>query len=432
MPGEQPDPPAAVSDLVQDVQHAVRALIASPPTGRPTDVGAVLRLAEQLRGLGLRELAELDASGQYRDDEAPNAAVWLRRAMVLGDDSARAAVRLSGRLREELPLVLDQLIAGDTTLEHVRAAAAGTAGLDPDLVRGAQGSVGQLLLVADPATVRRQLRERAEAIDPELARDAVRRQRARQGLFADVLAGAGVVLSGSLCDEDGAVLLHGLDLAVEADRAAGDTRSLPARRAAVLVKWALLAAHADAPGDSLAQDAHTVRTQFLLTCTADQLTALAQGQAISQLDALAVLRGATPVTPACFPTGAGVLPEALRRLACDAAVTVVVQRYLAGERGEQTRAEPLYVGRSARTISGAQFKALVVRDRRCVVRGCHRRPAQCAGHHVRHWLDGGLSDLDNLVLLCHVHHHDHHDRGHDLQHHDGRWMTASGWAHAPP
>ena len=46
---------------------------------------------------------------------------------------------------------------------------------------------------------------------------------------------------------------------------------------------------------------------------------------------------------------------------------------------------------------------------------------------------GGLTDLDNLVLLCHQHHHDHHDRGLELPHRDGRRrLTATGWAHSPP
>jgi hypothetical protein len=36
-------------------------------------------------------------------------------------------------------------------------------------------------------------------------------------------------------------------------------------------------------------------------------------------------------------------------------------------------------------------------------------------------------------LLCFAHHHEHHDRGRDLQHRDGRWLTHTGWgAHAPP
>jgi hypothetical protein len=30
--------------------------------------------------------------------------------------------------------------------------------------------------------------------------------------------------------------------------------------------------------------------------------------------------------------------------------------------------------------------------------------AYCDAHHVRHWVDGGPTDLSNLVLLCRHHH----------------------------
>ena len=206
-----------------------------------------------------------------------------------------------------------------------------------------------------------------------------------------------------------------------------------------------------------------MRSHLLITCTAEQLAALATADAHSQLDllgapltgaaALAVLTGRTPVQPAVLPTGAPLLPAALRRLACDTTFSLIVHQHLTAARGAgeggagapggaggaggagrvgPVRVEPLYVGRSSRTVSGAQFKALVVRDQHCVARGCHRRPSQCQAHHVRHWLDGGPTDLDNLVLLCDQHHHDHHDRGHDLQHHDGRWLTQAGWDTDPP
>ncbi len=47
----------------------------------------------------------------------------------------------------------------------------------------------------------------------------------------------------------------------------------------------------------------------------------------------------------------------------------------------------------------------------CVFPGCDRPPAHTEAHHIQHWADGGKTDLDNLVLLCSVHHHDVHDRG---------------------
>jgi hypothetical protein len=65
---------------------------------------------------------------------------------------------------------------------------------------------------------------------------------------------------------------------------------------------------------------------------------------------------------------------------------------------------PLAVGRTQRTATAAQLKALVVRDGGCVHPGCARSAAYCDAHHVQHWADGGLTDLPNLVLLCRHHH----------------------------
>ncbi len=419
---------------------AVDVLAGGPVSGCPVDLAVLLAQAERLRGLGLLGLGELEVSRGYAADGSVSAAAWLRRTQVIGDDSARAAVRLAGRLRAELAGLGQALLAGHTTVEHVRAVAAGTAGLDSELVTAACGALVELVGSAAPHTVRLELRQRAQAVDGALGRDAARRQQARRGFYADPLAGAGVLLGGALDDEDGAVLLHALDLAVHADRdaaglAATGRRGLPARRADALVGWARRAAlELSGAGDTLAQDAHTVRSHLLITCTGEQLAALASADAHSQLDllgqpgaidqarltgaaALAVLTGRTPVEPAVLPTGAPLLPTALRRLACDSTFSLIVQQHLTAAAGTTAagvgagggaggraaggvggvtaaRVEPLYAGRSSRTVSGAQFKALVVRDRRCVVRGCHRRPSQCQAHHVRHWLDCGRTDLD--------------------------------------
>ncbi len=130
-----------------------------------------------------------------------------------------------------------------------------------------------LVQTTDPATVRATLKERPDAIRPDLARQAARRAHDRRGFYADDVLGAKVSLSGSLGAEDGQVLLLGLDLACDADRTAGDRRTLPQRRADVLVQWAReAAARLSGPGDTLARDAHTVRTHLLITCTPDQLT----------------------------------------------------------------------------------------------------------------------------------------------------------------
>lgn len=50
------------------------------------------------------------------------------------------------------------------------------------------------------------------------------------------------------------------------------------------------------------------------------------------------------------------------------------------------------------------WNALVLRDHQCRFPGCNRRAGWCDGHHVRHWLDGGATELENLVMLCGHHH----------------------------
>ena len=67
-------------------------------------------------------------------------------------------------------------------------------------------------------------------------------------------------------------------------------------------------------------------------------------------------------------------------------------------------------GRSTRTISRRLRRALEHRDRCCAVPGCGATRGLHA-HNIRHWENGGPTDLDNLVLLCPHHHLLHHSGG---------------------
>jgi hypothetical protein len=66
--------------------------------------------------------------------------------------------------------------------------------------------------------------------------------------------------------------------------------------------------------------------------------------------------------------------------------------------------QPLDVGRRTRVVPPAIRTALAVRDRGCVHPGCDRPPPFTDAHHIRAWIDGGATSLDNLVLLCRTHH----------------------------
>lgn len=66
---------------------------------------------------------------------------------------------------------------------------------------------------------------------------------------------------------------------------------------------------------------------------------------------------------------------------------------------------PLKYGRVRRTASKEQNNALAIRDGGCIFPGCSRQPDWCDAHHIKTWAqDHGLTDIENLALLCRKHH----------------------------
>ena len=75
--------------------------------------------------------------------------------------------------------------------------------------------------------------------------------------------------------------------------------------------------------------------------------------------------------------------------------------------------EILHHGRAKRLATPAQRRALAARDGGCCFPNCTRPAAWTEAHHIKAWIDGGLTDLNNLCLLC-AHHH--------------RSFESAGWA----
>jgi hypothetical protein len=88
-----------------------------------------------------------------------------------------------------------------------------------------------------------------------------------------------------------------------------------------------------------------------------------------------------------------------RYLTCDATCEVWFER--AGR--------VIGAGRTTRTVNRRLRRALEHRHHTCAVPGCGATRGLHA-HHIRHWEDGGPTDLNNLVLVC-PHHHRLHHRG---------------------
>jgi hypothetical protein len=94
-------------------------------------------------------------------------------------------------------------------------------------------------------------------------------------------------------------------------------------------------------------------------------------------------------------SGEPVSAATARRLACDARVLPAV---LGGA------GEVLEVGAETETVTQGLRRAAELRDRGCRFPGCDRPMDECETHFVTHWSRGGLSIVDNVVLLCRHHH----------------------------
>ncbi|MGQ0845764.1 MAG: DUF222 domain-containing protein, partial [Sporichthyaceae bacterium] len=110
-------------------------------------------------------------------------------------------------------------------------------------------------------------------------------------------------------------------------------------------------------------------------------------------------------------TGETLTAETVRRTLCDANLHPL---HVDGN------GIPLKLGRSQRLASPGQWLALIARDGGCVGPNCTRPPEWTQVHHTTYWENFGLTDIENMCLLC-----DHH---HDEVHHGG-WqidMAADG------
>jgi hypothetical protein len=111
-----------------------------------------------------------------------------------------------------------------------------------------------------------------------------------------------------------------------------------------------------------------------------------------------------PGAPAAdYAFGATTSAEWARRFACDAAISRIIMG---------PASEILDAGRTTRTFTAAQLRAITARDRHCIWPGCDAPPGRCDAHHITHWANGGPTNITNAVLLCGR----HHDRVHNAHH----------------
>src|SRR6266540_3392169 len=319
------------------------------------------------------------------------------------------------------------LAAGEVSPQHAAVLADATSGLPPRKVAEAEPVLVDAARRLDPPRLHRLAAHLRDLVDPEAAEERARARLDQRGLWLAGTFEGMVAVKGLLDPETGEATMAAL-APLARPTGPDDERSAEQRRADALgelARHALQSGHLPQGGG--------LRPQ--LTVTADLATLRAQHGV-----------GGTGGWGAVLPG------ETARRLACDAQVTrAVVRRHSTdalhgtGDRWGQAdggggdgglaaelRAaiatlppplgapvELLDLGRATRVISPALRRALAVRDGGCAAPGCDRPPPWTDAHHLVHWLHGGPTSLDNLVLLCRTHHRAVHEEGWHLDHDPG-------------
>ncbi|MEU7781384.1 HNH endonuclease signature motif containing protein [Micromonospora parva] len=347
---------------------------------------AAHRLEQRLAAVKLALIRELDGRGTATAHGASSTAVWLRERLRLTIAAARRLVDLAAVLDTGNPGVRHALADGHITVDQARVIADTI-----DTVHTAAGpeaadkSLGVLVEWAgqfDPTLLRKLGTRILDHVAPDIADAAAeaaldaeaRRATRDRHLTLSTLTDGRLRLTATLDTETAGLLRAAID-PLSAPSGPDDERSPGQRRHDALSDVCRLALRTGELPENGGDPA-----QIVVTTSYDGLT----GQ----------LGGGT------LDTGLHLTPEAVRRLACDAAILPAV---LNGA------GQPLDLGRQRRLITGPLRRALVLRDRGCAFPGCDRPPRWCDAHHIHHWANGGTTSLDNAVLLCgHHHRHLHH------------------------
>jgi hypothetical protein len=341
------------------------------------DLVAERRQIDRLEADFSRRLRRFEALDGHSADGATSVIAWLRNRCGLSAAGAMGRTEVARRLAV-LPDAADLFAAGAIGLDSAVVLAQAVTEVGTGAAVAAAPELTQAALVQDPTELRLSTRQLRHQVDAAAAPASAEKLYERRCLTMTPCASGAYRLEGLLDPEGGALLCSTVGALMRP--LPGDTRSTRQRRADALVELAVRAAHAQRLPRRGGQRPHLV-----LRTT------------------LAALRG-DPGEPAPELSGVGAVPLATaQRIACDAAVSEVVM---------SPGGQPLDAGRTRRTPSPAQRRALVERDRGCCFPSCDRPPEWCDAHHLlRDCGKGGQTNVAEMGLICRTHHRMVHEGG---------------------
>ncbi|MGH7723587.1 MAG: DUF222 domain-containing protein [Candidatus Dormibacteria bacterium] len=316
---------------------------------------------------------------------------WVTIATGIDLWNAREMLRVGWVLRG-LPGITEAFAAGRLSFDKVRALSRVATAADESiwLEVALEASGSQL------ARICRQFRRSVAVDDP--SRSAL--QRARRRVVSWWLDDDGMLaLYATLPPEEGRLVLNAIESAVVGAVAIAPVDELDCDDGERAVDDPCAEDPAEHPHGARRADALVrICARWLDDAAAAAPPGTAPTELVVHVDA-ATLSGLDPGGRCHLEEGPAIALAAARRLACDVTLVTVAEH----------DGVPLDVGRSRRVVSGRMRRLLQLRDQGCRYPGCAVPAAATEGHHLVHWVDGGRTDLANLVSLCRFHHHRHHE-----------------------
>lgn len=359
----------------------------------------VLRLVgDQVQVASATLLAAVEADGRWAAGGADRTvAGWAARREGVAFGAARRELTL-GRALADLPVAREAVVSGQITAGHADAIAeVGTSSAQRRAaLTGPEADRNEAFLVEQARLLpvdefRKVARRWAVAVDGAAAErehtDAVLRESLVLARRRD-----GLALSGFLTHEHGAVLETALR-SVAGVPSRDDERTPDQRRAAALTDLSRLVLDRGLSGQGA-----QVRPHLSVLVPFETLTRLADdaaGDAADAPDSADDSRPSRLLPPAELESGEPLPASVLARIACDSEITRVVF----GPTGQV-----LDVGQTERTYSKELRRAVIVRDRHCRYPTCTAPPPLGEVHHIRWFCRGGVTSVENGILLCWYHH----------------------------
>ena len=354
----------------------------------------LMTVAQRLEAVITSWTREADETGVFAASGAGSTAAWLASAAHVAPDATERRLRAS-RTLDELPEVADQVSRGRISTDHVTVMRSAIRELDSRQRAELEPALVDAARRTDPRTFAREARRLVAEASPDAAlADVLAQQRRREAVLVRQRDGM-YRLSALMPGDDGRLLQAQLSAMAQTDRPSRDERT-PAQK--TYDALAHLLRNASAAGGP--------RARILVTTKLTELTAGSHPGAVAGE----------------FADGEPLLRAQLDRLACFAEVRRLVL---------DAQSVVLDAGRTRRTVTDAQYDAVIRQWGGCAGEGCDRPPAWTEIHHVEPWQYGGRTDLQNLVPLCTREHHRVHDEQQVIQLKDGRWIGPSGWADPP-